>query len=209
MTSPAPLLRVAARGRPFADPACAGCAQLGLFRALRKAGLGTRGGPGCDPDAWPSAEPIPGGRWAAIGGARAVLRGARVVLDAAARDGARVIVVADAMPGSSPGVTAALAAEGARVVEIDPGDLPAAESAARSAAESGATALVALAPCPRGAPRSAPFAIAPSRCNRCGACLALGCPAVSDPGGDAMVIAAACTGCGRCAPLCRARAISR
>lgn len=60
-----------------------------------------------------------------------------------------------------------------------------------------------------GAARAAaPLAIAPSRCNRCGACLNLGCPAISDVGAEALSIdPAACIGCGACAPLCRARAI--
>ena len=53
------------------------------------------------------------------------------------------------------------------------------------------------------------FTIAPSRCNRCGACLRLGCPAISDEGGDSLVVdAGTCTGCAACAPLCRARAIA-
>lgn len=59
-----------------------------------------------------------------------------------------------------------------------------------------------------GAARAAPFAIAPSRCNRCGSCLDLGCPAISDVGEEALSIdPAACIGCGLCAPLCRARAM--
>jgi indolepyruvate ferredoxin oxidoreductase alpha subunit len=50
--------------------------------------------------------------------------------------------------------------------------------------------------------------VAAARCNRCGACLALACPAISDPGGEAMAVdPAVCTGCGLCAPLCRSRAI--
>jgi indolepyruvate ferredoxin oxidoreductase alpha subunit len=54
----------------------------------------------------------------------------------------------------------------------------------------------------------APLLIAESRCNRCRACLALGCPSISYLGGEAMEIdGASCTGCGLCAPLCRARAI--
>lgn len=61
----------------------------------------------------------------------------------------------------------------------------------------------------RGARSGPPVAIAPSRCNRCGACLRLGCPAISDVGGEALVVdAAGCTGCGVCEPVCRARAIS-
>ena len=63
-----------------------------------------------------------------------------------------------------------------------------------------------LAAAGRGLPA---VAIAPSRCNRCGACLRLGCPAISDVGGEALVVdAAACTGCGACAPACRAGAIA-
>ena len=65
--------------------------------------------------------------------------------------------------------------------------------------------LIAL----RGAQAGPPVAIAPSRCNRCGACLRLGCPAISDVGGEALVVdAGACTGCGACEPVCRAGAIA-
>ncbi len=59
-----------------------------------------------------------------------------------------------------------------------------------------------------GAGATSPCAIASSRCNRCGSCLDLGCPAISDVGDEALFIdPAACIGCGACAPLCRARAI--
>lgn len=64
--------------------------------------------------------------------------------------------------------------------------------------------------CAAGADRAPPLAIAPSRCNRCGACLRLGCGAISDVGGEALVIdPEACAGGGLCAPLCRARAIAQ
>lgn len=67
--------------------------------------------------------------------------------------------------------------------------------------------IASLAAAAESAP--APFAIVPSRCNRCGSCLDLGCPAISDAGAEALLIeAAACVGCGVCAPLCRGRAIS-
>jgi indolepyruvate ferredoxin oxidoreductase alpha subunit len=52
------------------------------------------------------------------------------------------------------------------------------------------------------------LAIAAERCNRCGACLRLGCGAISDVGAEALVIdATLCAGGGLCAPACRARAI--
>ena len=130
------------------------------------------------------------------------------MLASSARAGARLVVVADARPGAAVDVEAALASAGARAVRVDPADLAAIEASARAAAEAGDAVLVALSPCARGAEPAAPFAIAPSRCNRCGACLALACPAISDPGGEAIAIdAGTCTGCGLCAPLCRARAI--
>jgi indolepyruvate ferredoxin oxidoreductase alpha subunit len=45
------------------------------------------------------------------------------------------------------------------------------------------------------------------RCNRCGACLRLGCPALSDDLESVVVSASACAGCGLCAQVCRPRAI--
>lgn len=88
-----------------------------------------------------------------------------------------------------------------------PGVDPAAHPAivARCRAPADPSRLLAL----RGAWAGPPVAIAASRCNRCGACLRLGCPAISDVGGEALVVdAAACTGCGACEPICRARAIA-
>jgi Pyruvate/2-oxoacid:ferredoxin oxidoreductase delta subunit len=207
LATPAPIPRAVATGRPAADPACAGCAQLGAFRALRRAGLGVGGGSGCDAGGDPPLL-APGGPWAAVVGARRVLRGAvRVLAEAAA---ARVLVLAD-----RDGVAARRAAElleraGTRVVALDGADLAGAEATVRDAAAEGGIALVALSACARRSPRASPLSIAAARCNRCGACLSLACPAISDAGGEAMVVdPAVCTGCGRCAPLCRGRAIAR
>ncbi|HEY6006407.1 MAG TPA: hypothetical protein VIV57_26240 [Anaeromyxobacter sp.] len=73
----------------------------------------------------------------------------------------------------------------------------------------GSAPLRALPACAAGADGASPFAIAPARCNRCGACLRLGCGAISDVGGEALVIdPGICAGGGLCAPLCRARAIA-
>ena len=110
---PLPAPHVPARGRPAADPACAGCAQLGVFHALRRAGLDVQGGPGCDPAAPRTFEASPG-RWAAVAGARGVVADARAVLGAAAAAGARLVVVADRCTGEARALGAALAAAGAR-----------------------------------------------------------------------------------------------
>jgi TPP-dependent indolepyruvate ferredoxin oxidoreductase alpha subunit len=213
--TPAPIARILARGRPAADRACAGCAQLGTFRALRRAGVEVQGGLGCDAAAARGFEAAPG-RWAALAGVDRALADARGLLASAAEAGARLVVVADAARGvGAAELRAALAAGGARaVVTIDPGELASAEAAARAALDAPASAapavLVALSPCARGAPGGAPLSVAAARCNRCGACLALGCPAISDVGGDAMMIdGAVCTGCGLCAPLCRSGALGR
>jgi hypothetical protein len=166
LAPPFPVPRILARVRPSADPACAGCAQLGLFRALRRAGLDVQGGPGCDPEA-PGAFVAAPGRWAAVAGAARVIEDARTVLGAAGSAGARLVVVADRGPGGAREVLTALAAAGARAVRVDPGDLAGGEAAVRG--EGGGSVIVALSACARGAPASAPLAVASSRCNRCGA----------------------------------------
>jgi NAD-dependent dihydropyrimidine dehydrogenase PreA subunit len=203
----------ATRGpRPASDPGCAGCAQLGTLRALRRAGLDVQGGLGCDPEAEAPFAPAPG-RWAAVTGARRLLEtGAPALLDEVAGAGARLLVLADRLaPNGAASLGRRLAAAGARVVRLDPSDLAGAEASARAAAEApgGAPlALLAVAPCARRAPRAAPLAVEPARCNRCTACLSLACPALSYRGGESVELdPATCTGCGRCAPLCRSRAL--
>ncbi len=229
MSAAAPAVRILPRAacgsRPASDPDCAGCRLMGLLRALRRSGLEVQGGPGCDPAA-PRAFAEAPGRWAAVCGVREVLgadavappgdRPARVdaaAVERALRAGARLLAVADRRrPGAFDGAVAgALAAAGMRVLRLDPSDLAAAEAAIAGAAEERArpVAVVALVPCVRGAPRARPLAVEPARCNRCGSCIALGCPAISDEGGEAMVIdPAVCTGCAVCAGLCRSRGIA-
>jgi Pyruvate/2-oxoacid:ferredoxin oxidoreductase delta subunit len=202
-----PLARMAARGRPSSDPACAGCAQLGLFRALRRAGLEVQGGSGCDPDRPPPLAPS-GGRWAAVVGAAAILEDAAGTVASAAGAGARLVVLADRDGVRGRRAARALAAAAGRTAPVDARDLAAAEAAVRAAVLAPGSALVALTPCARLRRRAASLAVAAARCNRCGACLALGCAAITDEGGEAMVVdRAACTGCALCVPLCRGRAI--
>ena len=161
-----------------------------LLRALRRAGVATDGRLSCEAPAGPEARPGP------------------PALAEAWRGEARLVVLAG--PGE-PDLAALPGRPGDRdqVVRVAPDAQAEVEAAVqRALARPGTTVLVAVAACQLEAPRAPPFAIEPARCNRCGACLSLGCPAIEDVGGDAMVIdPAVCVGCGRCAPLCRGRAI--
>jgi TPP-dependent indolepyruvate ferredoxin oxidoreductase alpha subunit len=207
-TTPAPIPRAAIPGRAARDPACAGCAQLGLFRALRRAGLEVQGGSGCD-GGGEGRFAAASGAWAAVAGAERILGGAGRVLADAAAAGARVLVVADRDGAQAREAVSLLGAAGAAVIRVDAGDLAAVETAARTARETAGSALVALTACRRGVRRGPPLRVAAARCNRCGACLSLGCPAISDEGGEAMAVdPGTCSGCGLCAPLCRAGALA-
>ena len=202
-------IRAVAAGRPAVDETCAGCAQLGTLRALRRASVEIQGGIGCDPAAGRDFVAAPG-RWAAVTGVARLLReGASTLLDAAARAGACILVVADRVaPVRSTSLEEALARTGRPVVRLDLDDLFLAEARVRQALEVPGTVLLALSPCVRGASGGAPLLVEARLCNRCGACLSLACPAISDDGEEAMrVDAGICAGCGRCAPLCRSRAL--
>jgi len=190
---PAPLRRGRADHRPQRDPACAGCPLLGLLRTLRRAGVATGGRLSCEPPAGPI-----------------LLPGPLPVLSDAARGEGRLLVLAGpdepdlaTLPGWQAGV--------AEVVRVAPDALAEVEAAVQGAfSRRGTTVLVAVATCQLRVARATPFAIDPARCNRCGTCLSLGCPAIEDVGGEAMVIdPAVCVGCSRCAPMCRGTAISR
>lgn len=176
---PLPRARSVTTHRPERDPACAGCPQLGVLRALRRCGIEPAGRLGCEP-------------------------GEALLLADHARGEARVRVLAGPI-GPDPRLLPA----GVSIRPVDPADLPGVERALwRALTHPGDTLLLALTPCVLEAPRLPPLAVAEARCNRCGACLTLRCPALSDPGGEAIVIdVATCTGCGLCQPICRARAI--
>lgn len=209
--APRPRPRIAVRGRPFEDPGCAGCAQLPLLAALRRSGLVVEGGLGCDPRAaapgGDDRSPLPLRTALVVGASTAT----DPTLLAASRARRALLVVADrGEPSRGAALAAALAEAGAAARAVRP-DRAAdvADALAWAAAAGPGAALVALAPCARETARAAPVSVAPSRCSRCGACLALGCVAIADDGGDAVrVDAERCGGCGLCAPLCRGHALA-
>jgi Pyruvate/2-oxoacid:ferredoxin oxidoreductase delta subunit len=178
------------------------------LRALRRAGVEVQGGFGCEDGA--GREFIPAcGRWGAVTGVARLLRdGAPALLDEVARAGARVLVIADRIAPVRPlRIEEELGRAGTLSGWLDLEDAAAAEARVRQALEEPGTVLIALARCVHGAPQAAPVVVDESHCNRCGSCLTLACPALTD-GGDATVVdPAVCTGCGRCAPLCRSRAL--
>ncbi len=182
MNTPVSLPRTRPRAitphRPEQDPACAGCPQLGLLRALRRCGIEAAGRLGCEP-------------------------GEALLLADLARGQARVRILAG--PGEPD---RRLLPPGVAVARLDPADLHATEMALwRALSHPGDTLFLAITPCVLSGPRLAPLQVAEPRCNRCGSCLTLACPAVGE-GEEAMVIdEAVCTGCGLCVPLCRGRAI--
>ncbi len=98
-----------------------------------------------------------------------------------------------------------------RVREVDPLDLEATMAALREELAAPAfSVVIARSPCARLRTDARPPArVEPARCNRCGACLRLGCPAISDAGETMIIDAATCTGCGLCGQVCRPRAIER
>jgi len=67
--------------------------------------------------------------------------------------------------------------------------------------------IVALAPCALLVREKAgEVAVDDERCNLCGLCLDVGCPALA-PGEDAVAVTDACTGCGLCIEVCRRGAL--
>jgi NAD-dependent dihydropyrimidine dehydrogenase PreA subunit len=204
------LSRAVAAGRPSSDPACAGCPQLVTLRALRRAGVEVAGALGCEVEEDVPFPAGPGRRAAMAGLARLRREGAGGLLSAARASGAALVVVADRVPAIRRAeVEADLAGVASRVARVDPADPRGAEDRVRDALEAPGTVLLSLFPCVRGVPPSPPLAVDASRCNRCGACLTLACPALSDPGGESVAVdPAVCTGCGSCAALCRSRALA-
>ncbi len=157
------------------------------------------------------------GRQVALMGESALVRGGAPALAhaVASAGGGTVVVVADGesatRASASVDVAALARALGARRVrEVDALDLATLERALREElAAPELSVVIARGRCPVAEPEPRPASgVGAPRCNRCGACLRLGCPALSE-GEEAMEIdAGLCAGCGLCAQVCRAGAIS-
>lgn len=93
---------------------------------------------------------------------------------------------------------------------VDPNDLAATEAAVREeTARDELSVIVTKAPCALLIKeRELIYAIDSEACTACGACIKLGCPAIStDAAGIARIDATVCVGCGQCPQVCRFDAI--
>jgi indolepyruvate ferredoxin oxidoreductase alpha subunit len=97
---------------------------------------------------------------------------------------------------------------GVRCETVDALDTEAFESALKRELDAqGLGVIVALAPCVLMAPGKQRLIVDEERCNLCGLCLGIGCPALA-PGETAVQVGAACMGCGVCAAVCKRGALS-
>ncbi len=231
----APVRKEAAPPRPA--EACAGCPQRGLLHALKRLHVNVTADPGCASAAAPlgamegtgaggsslaiarGAAAVLGerihGRIVAVTTADDLLRSGALALAPGPEGGVAVVAVeasvasSDHAPSDLRALAAALGV--ARVREVEALDVAATEAALREElGRAEPSVVIARGRCPMAIPPPhRPSRIRPESCNRCGACLRLGCPAISDRL-DAMVIdPSSCAGCGLCARVCRAGAIER
>ena len=95
---------------------------------------------------------------------------------------------------------------------LDPYDRPALEQALRETTASDSfSVIVCRHPClllTRGQRRDK-YAIDPDTCKNCGACLRLGCPALSQADDHVEILTVQCGGCGLCFEVCKFDAIAR
>ncbi len=98
-----------------------------------------------------------------------------------------------------------------RVREVDPFDLEATRKALEEElAAPEVSVVVAVAPCILGAKlkKGEAVQIAIEECDRCGACIRVGCMGIHEKDGFPDVDPDLCTGCGLCAQVCEKGAIS-
>ena len=96
-----------------------------------------------------------------------------------------------------------------RCVTVDATDHKALDTAIKEEAKApGLGVIIALAPCVLMTREQAgEVVVDEERCNLCGVCVDLGCPAIA-PGEDAVSVLETCTGCGLCVEVCRRDALS-
>ena len=98
---------------------------------------------------------------------------------------------------------------GVRCVTVDANDYGALDAALKAEVDApGLGVVVALAPCALMVPKKAgAIVVDDERCNLCGLCLDVGCPALA-AGEDAVAVTDVCTSCGLCIEVCRRGALS-
>ena len=95
---------------------------------------------------------------------------------------------------------------------VDPHELDATLAVLREeTAAQHLSVIIAKAPCALLIKEAKdPYAIDEELCTKCGACIRLGCPAISrDDTGRAVIDTATCVGCGQCVQVCRYDAVVR
>jgi indolepyruvate ferredoxin oxidoreductase alpha subunit len=98
------------------------------------------------------------------------------------------------------------------VTTVDPNLLRPTEKALRDAVQApGVSVVIARAPCIMlSRERGVPFAVDAEKCDSCGECVRLGCPAISrGEHSRATIDAAACAGCRQCVQVCKVGAIKK
>jgi indolepyruvate ferredoxin oxidoreductase alpha subunit len=96
-----------------------------------------------------------------------------------------------------------------RCTTVDAKDYPALEAAIKTEVQTpGLGVLIARAPCALlTREKSGEVLVDEGRCNLCGLCLDIGCPAIA-PTANAVSILDSCTGCGLCIEVCKRGALS-
>ena len=115
---------------------------------------------------------------------------------------------ADGSDGPAVDIEALCTGVDVRCTMVDATDYEVLESAiAEEAERPGLGVVVAYAPCVLMTRRSPGMVeVDGERCNLCGLCLDLGCPALA-PGDDTMTVNEQCSGCGLCVEICRRGAL--
>jgi indolepyruvate ferredoxin oxidoreductase, alpha subunit len=98
---------------------------------------------------------------------------------------------------------------GVRCRTVDATDFPALDAAVKDEVHApGLGVIVAMAPCVLTVrPEPGAVDVDEERCNLCGLCLAIGCPAIA-LGDGTVTITESCTDCGLCVDVCRRGALS-